>query len=321
MPSRLIGHQLRVRLSDDGLDVFVGPSLVTLRCGRSHPNGKYDKVVDYRHVIHSLPGKPMAQLNLVYLGRLFPRDGSCRTIDCSRERLPDRKACRIMVDLLALGHGRGCEADSQISSRTTFMPADRPASTGWIPFASVWSRDDSVWHRGLPHVWPENNCPLVSERARGARHRLYDHVVALRVETATAPAEALLYCIGWRGLFEVLAASSAATAAVIYFLVPEQDAATKSPRGIVSLKTVYTDGRFWRIAPISSTCIGSAWALQSLWAASWLSDVEGLDRTSLVTQLLIMAIALSIGHCCSVRSPIRCAGKNIVARDYSCCRR
>lgn len=118
---------------------------------------------------------------------------------------------------------------------------------------------------------------------------------ALGAVTATAPAEALLDWIGWRCLFEVLAASSATAAVAIYVLVPEQEVTGKSPSGTVSLKTVYTDGRFWRIAPISSTCIGSAWALQSLWAASWLSDVEGLDRTSLVTQLLVMAIALSIG--------------------------
>lgn len=136
---------------------------------------------------------------------------------------------------------------------------------------------------------------------------------ALGAVTATAPAEALLNWIGWRGLFEVLAASSASAAASIYFLVPEHEATAKSPPGTVSLKTVYTDGRFWRIAPISSTCIGSAWALQSLWAASWLSDVEGLDRTSLVTRLLAMAIALSIGALLLsvVADSLRRHGKNI----------
>lgn len=112
VPSRLIGHQLRVRLYDDRLDVFVGGThLVTLPRGRPHPNGKHDQVVDYRHVIHSLRRKPMPLLNLVYRDRLFPRDAYRRTFDCLRERLPDRKACRIMVDLLALAHERGCEAE------------------------------------------------------------------------------------------------------------------------------------------------------------------------------------------------------------------
>jgi MFS family permease len=36
-------------------------------------------------------------------------------------------------------------------------------------------------------------------------------------------------------------------------------------------------------------------ALQGLWAAPWLSDVEGLDRAALVNHLLAMAVALSIG--------------------------
>ena len=35
--------------------------------------------------------------------------------------------------------------------------------------------------------------------------------------------------------------------------------------------------------------------MQGLWAAPWLSDVEGLDRSELLRHLLIMAIALSLG--------------------------
>ena len=33
------------------------------------------------------------------------------------------------------------------------------------------------------------------------------------------------------------------------------------------LKTVHAEPRFWRLAPLSATCIGTAWALQGLWAA------------------------------------------------------
>jgi hypothetical protein len=91
--------------------MFVGGThLVTLPRGRPHPNGRHDQVVDYRHVIHSLRRKPMALLNLVYRDRLFPRDAYRRTFDLLRQRLPDKKACRLMVDLLALAHERGCEA-------------------------------------------------------------------------------------------------------------------------------------------------------------------------------------------------------------------
>ncbi|MGY3621566.1 MFS transporter [Bradyrhizobium sp. USDA 10063] len=118
---------------------------------------------------------------------------------------------------------------------------------------------------------------------------------SLGAVTATAPAEALLDWIGWRGLFGVLAAATALAAILIYLLVPERTAEPQGSRKQSTLKDVYSDARFWRIAPLSATCIGSAWALQSLWAAPWLCDVERLDRTNLVTRLFVMAVTLSLG--------------------------
>lgn len=112
VPSRLIGHRLRVRLFDDRLDVFIGGTmLMTLPRGRASPSGKHDQVVNYRHVIHSLRRKPMALLNLVYRDRLFPREAYRRTFDMLMDRLPERQACRITVELLALAHERGCESE------------------------------------------------------------------------------------------------------------------------------------------------------------------------------------------------------------------
>jgi len=74
VPSRLIGHRLRVRLYDDRLECFLGGTpLMILRRGRPHPNGKRGHVIDYRHVIHSLRRKPMALLNLVYREPLSAR--------------------------------------------------------------------------------------------------------------------------------------------------------------------------------------------------------------------------------------------------------
>src|SRR5580692_1025684 len=81
VPSRLIGHRLRVRLYDDRLECFLGATpLITLRRGRPHSSGKHGHVVDYRHVIHSLRRKPMALLNLVYREQLFPRR-SCQRVN------------------------------------------------------------------------------------------------------------------------------------------------------------------------------------------------------------------------------------------------
>jgi hypothetical protein len=112
VPSRLIGHRLRVRLYDDRLDILIGATaLLTLRRGRPATAGKHGHVVDYRHVIHALRRKPMALLGLVYRDQLFPRDAYRQTFDRLIEQLSERAACRLMVDLLALAHDRGCEAE------------------------------------------------------------------------------------------------------------------------------------------------------------------------------------------------------------------
>ncbi len=112
VPSRLIGHRLRVHLFDDRLDLFLGASfLMSLPRGRATPDGRHGRVVDYHHLIHSLRRKPMALLGLVYRDQLFPREAYRRTFDRLRETLTDRAACRIMVGLLALAHDRACESE------------------------------------------------------------------------------------------------------------------------------------------------------------------------------------------------------------------
>ena len=112
VPSRLIGQRLRVRLHDDRLELFLAATpLMTLPRGRAEPSGKHGHVVDYRHVIHSLRRKPMALLNLVYRAQLFPRDAYRRAFERLLEHASERSACRTMVEILAIAHERGCEAD------------------------------------------------------------------------------------------------------------------------------------------------------------------------------------------------------------------
>ena len=117
---------------------------------------------------------------------------------------------------------------------------------------------------------------------------------ALGALTATGPAEVVVHSVGWRGLFAILAALSAAVALLILIVVPEENErppAARSPA--VSLWTIYQDPRLWRIAPLSAIGIGTSWSLQGLWAAPWLADVAGLDRTTVVEHLTAMAVALA----------------------------
>jgi hypothetical protein len=151
VPSRLIGHRLRVRLYDDRLDVFIGATLLmTLARGRAAA-GRHAHVVDYRHVIHALRRKPMALLHLVYRDQLFPRDAYRLTFDRLLEKLPERSACRLMVDLLALAHERGCEAEL-----ATLLAADLAAAQlpDIIALRTRFAPDPAILPEVVVHLTP-----------------------------------------------------------------------------------------------------------------------------------------------------------------------
>src|SRR5215469_6032327 len=134
VPSRLIGHRLRVRLYDDRLECLLGGTRVlTLRRGRV-PKGQPDRgrcghVVDYHHVIHALHRKPMALLNLVYRDQLFPRDAFRHTWDRLVATQASRNACRTMVGLLALAHDRACEAELALALQAILDAGEVPDLT------------------------------------------------------------------------------------------------------------------------------------------------------------------------------------------------
>lgn len=130
VPSRLIGHRLRVRIFDDRLDCLLGGTLVlTLPRGRRPAgalHGRNGHVIDYRHVIHALRRKPMALLNLVYRDQLFPRAAFRRAWEALIAGQSPRNACRMMVGLLALAHDRACEAELAIALDETLEVGDLP---------------------------------------------------------------------------------------------------------------------------------------------------------------------------------------------------
>lgn len=118
---------------------------------------------------------------------------------------------------------------------------------------------------------------------------------ALGAVAATLPAETLIDSYGWRWLFGILAVLCAAVAALIVLIVPETTRYGAVDRQIFRISHVYRDHRFWRLAPLSTAIIATSWSLQGLWAAPWLSEVEGLAQRDIVDHLFAMAIALSAG--------------------------
>jgi MFS family permease len=117
---------------------------------------------------------------------------------------------------------------------------------------------------------------------------------ALGALSATGPAELVVQGVGWRGLFAMLAAATAAVALLILLIVPEKDqvqAAGASPK--IGFLAIFGDPRFLRIAPLAAIGIGTSFSLQGLWAAPWLTDVAGLDRSTVVEHLTLMAAVLA----------------------------
>ena len=117
---------------------------------------------------------------------------------------------------------------------------------------------------------------------------------ALGAVTATAPAEIAAQSIGWRSLFALLAGLSALAALFVLFVVPDQTfrPSTERTSPVKGVSAIYRDRHFWRVAPLSAAGIATSWSLQGLWAAPWLRDVDGLDRSHVVQHLFVMAAAV-----------------------------
>ncbi len=170
VPSRLIGHQLRVRLYDDRLDLFLGSSfLLSLPRARASRHGPHQHVVNYHHVIHSLRKKPMALMGLVYRDQLFPRQAFRDMFAFLLEQSSEREVCRMVVDLLALAHDRGCEAELAAQLEEDLRQKRRPdiaalralfaPSSDTLPGVEVQLADLSAYDQLL------GNAPIAEEAA------------------------------------------------------------------------------------------------------------------------------------------------------------
>ena len=132
--------------------------------------------------------------------------------------------------------------------------------------------------------------------------------------SASAPVEALLRVTDWRHVFDGLAVATFAAAMLVFFVVPER--AGSPPRTSIGelvggFRTIYGDPVFWRIGTISMTVQAVFLATQGLWAAPWLRDVAGYDRTAVAGILFAMAIATSAGFASSGIATDRLARRGI----------
>lgn len=115
---------------------------------------------------------------------------------------------------------------------------------------------------------------------------------------ATAPVEAALQLMDWRGLFLVLAVFSVAIALALLVVVPEHGTSTSVGdlrRQWLRIAGIFRSRVFWWIAPNSVWTQASFLAIHGLWAGPWLRDVAGMDQTATADYLFWIALAMVAG--------------------------
>ncbi len=112
VPSRLAGHRLKVRLHSAHLEAWLG-GVKVFECERLYASAadRHPRRIDWRHMLPSLKRKPGAFARWVLRDAMFPRSEYAQAWECMSARLPERQACRLMVDLLDLADRAGIVAE------------------------------------------------------------------------------------------------------------------------------------------------------------------------------------------------------------------
>ncbi|THF58081.1 MFS transporter [Pseudothauera rhizosphaerae] len=122
---------------------------------------------------------------------------------------------------------------------------------------------------------------------------------ALGALTASAPVEAVLPVLGWRGVFWIVAAIAAGIAAWIFLSLPDE-ASHGSKDGLAqalrSVAGIYTSRGFLRFAGSAALFTGGFMALQSLWAVPWMMHVNGLTLERAAALLLALNSGMLAGQ-------------------------
>ena len=122
---------------------------------------------------------------------------------------------------------------------------------------------------------------------------------ALGAVTASAPLEALLPFIGWRGAFWAVAALSVGSAALIFFSMPDKDDGHGSgtlQEALRGVREVLVAREFWGFSGQSAFFTGGFMALQGLWAVPWLMEVNGYSRALAADHLFWLNIGMLAGQ-------------------------
>ncbi len=132
----------------------------------------------------------------------------------------------------------------------------------------------------------------VSEPRRALANACLMSLGGIGLLLATTPLELMAREWGWRAVFMGLAGVTFLVALMIISLVPERGVATSTERLSVQVRQIgriYSDRVFLSLAPVLATTAGTHIAIQTLWVAPWLRDVNGLDSLGVANSMFVMA--------------------------------
>jgi MFS family permease len=138
--------------------------------------------------------------------------------------------------------------------------------------------------------WPAERLPLANGTILA--------MGGLGAIVATAPVQALLSHVDWRGLFVGLAVATLIVAFGIFGVAPKAPARSGGESwrsAVVGAAGVYVSPLFLRIAPLAVLNQASFLAYHGLWASDWLREVQGLGRDDANSVLAIATIGIVLG--------------------------
>lgn len=127
VPSRLAGQRLKVRLHSTHLQAWLG-GVKVFECERLYASTaeRHPKRIDWRHMLPSLKRKPGAFARWVLRDAMFPRSEYARAWEYISQTLPERAACRLMVELLDLADRANVVAELAIELARLLDGAELP---------------------------------------------------------------------------------------------------------------------------------------------------------------------------------------------------
>ena len=114
----------------------------------------------------------------------------------------------------------------------------------------------------------------------------------------TAPVQAALPMLGWRGVFWLLCGLSLAVAAWIFVSVRDKPghAARRGLKAeLAVMGSIFGSRLFWRYGPAVAMLSILNFAYLGLWAGPWLRDVAGYDGTARANTLLLYTLSMMAG--------------------------